>query len=42
MYVDVATMHLVDLRFAWAHLGIVDVDKQAFAVDFDTSRGDVG
>ena len=42
MYVDVATMHLVDLRFAGAHLGIVYVDKQAFAVDFDPSRGGVG
>ena len=35
-------MHLMDLRFAGAHLGIVDVDKQPFAVDFDTSRGSVG
>ena len=42
MYVNVATMHLVDLCFAGAHLSIVDVDKQAFAVDFDPSRGGVG
>lgn len=35
-------MHFVDLRFAGAHLGIVDVDEQRFAVDFDPSRGGVG
>ena len=42
MYIDVAAMHFVDLRFAGAHLGIVDVDEQRFAVDFDPSRGGVG